>query len=212
MFFYQLLLDGGAVMWLIAIAAVIASVVFVLKTFQFHREEINAHELINGLENVLKRDGFVEAISLCDNTPGPVARVVGAAILAYQRGDKDLQQAVDAASLEEVPRLERYVGLIGTVGYIAPLLGFFGTILGMMKAFQTIHQTQSVYLSAAQLSGSVHMALITTAAGLAVAIPCYVAYNYLASRINTLALDIELASTEILGFFERRRGEKGEKV
>ena len=160
----------------------------------------------------MKRDGYVEAISLCDNTPGPVARVVGAAILAFQRGDMDLQQAVDAASLEEVPRLERYVGLIGTVGYIAPLLGFFGTILGMMKAFQTIHQTQSVYLSAEQLSGSVHMALITTAAGLAVAIPCYVAYNYLASRINTLTLDIELASTEILGFFERRRGEKkGEK-
>ena len=70
-------------MWIIAIAAVIASVVFVIKTFQFHREEINAHELINGLENVLKRDGFVEAISLCDNTPGPVARVVGAAILAF---------------------------------------------------------------------------------------------------------------------------------
>lgn len=209
MFFYQLLLDGGAVMWLIVIAALIASAVFVIKTFQFHREEINAHELINGLENVLKRDGFVEAISLCDNTPGPVARVVGSAILAFQRGDKDLQQAVDAACLEEVPRLERYVGLIGTVGYIAPLLGFFGTILGMMEAFQTIHQTQSVYLSAGQLSGAVHKALITTAAGLAVAIPCYVAYNYLTSRIHTLALDIELASTEMLGFFERRRGEKG---
>ena len=106
MFFYQLLLDGGAVMWLIAIAALIATAVFVIKAFQFHREEINAHELINGLENVLKRDGFVEAISLCDNTPGPVARVVGAAILAFQRGDKDIQQAVDASCLEEVPRLE----------------------------------------------------------------------------------------------------------
>ena len=199
MFFYQLLVDGGPVMWLIAVAAV-----FLVKTFQFHREEINVRELVNGLENVLRRDGFVEAISLCDNTPGPAARVVGAAILAFQRGDKDLQQAVDAACLEELPKLERHVGLIGTMGYITPLLGFFGTILGMMDAFQTIHQTQSVYLSAAQLSGAVNMALITTAAGLAVAIPCYVAYNFLVSRVNTITLDIELASTELLGFFERR--------
>ena len=211
MFFYQLLVDGGAVMWLIAVAAVLATAVFLVKTFQFHREEINVRELVNGLENVLRRDGFVEAISLCDNTPGPAARVVGAAILAFQRGDKDLQQAVDAACLEELPKLERHVGLIGTMGYITPLLGFFGTILGMMEAFQTIHQTQSVYLSAAQLSGAVNMALITTAAGLAVAIPCYVAYNFLVSRVNTITLDIELASTELLGFFERRAAKQEEK-
>ncbi len=211
MFFYQLLVDGGAVMWLIAGAAVLATAVFLVKTFQFHREEINVRELVNGLENVLRRDGFVEAISLCDNTPGPAARVVGAAILAFQRGDKDLQQAVDAACLEELPKLERHVGLIGTMGYITPLLGFFGTILGMMEAFQTIHQTQSVYLSAAQLSGAVNMALITTAAGLAVAIPCYVAYNFLVSRVNTITLDIELASTELLGFFERRAAKQEEK-
>lgn len=211
MFFYQLMVEGGAVMWLIALAAVIAAAVFLVKAFQFHREEINVRELITGLENVLRRDGFVEAISLCDNTPGPAARVVGAAILAFQRGDKDLQQAVDAACLEEIPKLERHVGLIGTMGYISPLLGFFGTILGMMQAFQTIHLTQSVYLSAAQLAGSVNMALITTAAGLAVAIPCYVAYNFLVSRVNTITLDIELASTELLGFFERREAEREEK-
>jgi len=211
MFFYQLMMDGGAVMWLIAAAAVLAAAVFLVKAFQFHREEINVRELITGLENVLRRDGFVEAISLCDNTPGPAARVVGAAILAFQRGDKDLQQAVDAACLEELPKLERHVGLLGTVGYIAPLLGFFGTILGMMDAFQTIHQTQSVYLSAAQLAGSVNMALITTAAGLAVAIPCYVAYNFLVSRVNSITQDIELASTELLGFFERRSAEREAK-
>ena len=211
MFFYQLMMDGGAVMWLIAAAAVLAAAVFLVKAFQFHREEINVRELITGLENVLRRDGFVEAISLCDNTPGPAARVVGAAILAFQRGDKDLQQAVDAACLEELPKLERHVGLLGTGGYIAPLLGFFGTILGMMDAFQTIHQTQSVYLSAAQLAGSVNMALITTAAGLAVAIPCYVAYNFLVSRVNSITQDIELASTELLGFFERRSAEREAK-
>lgn len=205
MLFFQMLSDGGPVMFLILFCSVIGLFVFLMKTFQFHREEINVGELIRGLVNVLKRDGFVEAISLCDNTPGPVARVVGAAILACERGDEDLRKAVDDACLEELPKLERHLTTLSTIGYISPLLGLFGTVLGMMQAFQTIHDTQSVYLSAAQLSGSVNMALITTAGGLAVAIPCYVGYNYLVSRVNAITLDMEKAASEILSFFERRR-------
>lgn len=205
MLFSQLMKDGGPIMWLILACSVIAVFVFLLKTFQFHREEINVRELLKGLFNVLKRDGFVEAISLCDNTPGPVARMLGAAILAYERGDDDIRQAVDDACLEELPKLERHMSTLGTVAYIAPLLGFLGTVLGMMQTFQTIRDTQSVYLSASQLSGSISMALITTAAGLAVAIPSYVAYNYLISRINAITLDMEKAASEIIGFFERRR-------
>ena len=170
MLFMKMMSDGGPVMWLILFASIAAMFIFLEKWFQFHREQINVGELITGLFNVLRRDGYVEAITLCDNTPGPVARVVGALILAFERGDEDLRQAVDDACLEELPKLERHIGTIGTIGYIVPLLGFFGTVLGMMKAFQTIHATESVYLSAAQLSGAINMALITTAFGLALAI------------------------------------------
>ena len=205
MLFYDLMTDGGPVMWLILVCSLIAVFVFLAKTFQFHREEINVRELVKGLVNVLKRDGYVEAISLCDTTPGPVARVLGAAILAWERGDEDIRQAVDDACLEELPKLERHIGALGTIGFIAPLLGLLGTVLGMMQTFQTIHDTSSVYLSAAQLSGSINMALITTAAGLAVAIPSYVAYNYLVSRVNSITLDMEKAASEIISFFERRR-------
>ena len=106
MFFYQLMMDGGAAMWLIAAAAVLAAAVFLVKAFQFHREEINVSELVKGLKNVLKRDGLIEAISLCDNTSGPVAKVVGAAILAFERGDEDLRQAADEAYLQELPKLD----------------------------------------------------------------------------------------------------------
>ena len=98
-------------------------------------------------------------------------------------------------------KLERHLNILETVGFIAPLLGLLGTVLGMMRTFQTIHATQSVYLNATELSGSINMALITTAAGLTVAIPCYVAYNYLLSRVNTIALDMEKAESTILNFF-----------
>ncbi len=208
MLFRQIMADGGPVMWVIFVVSLLAMWVFVTKWFQFHREQIDTRELMKGLTNLLKRDGIVEAVTLCDNTPGPAARVVSAAILAYERGETDFQRAVQEGNLEEVPRLERYLTVLGTIGYLAPLLGLLGTVLGIMEAFQVIHDIDSVYLSASQLSGAINMALITTAAGLAVAIPCYAGYNYLLCRLNDILLDMEKASLEIVNFLEHRVAEK----
>ncbi|MCP3967367.1 MAG: MotA/TolQ/ExbB proton channel family protein [Lentisphaerae bacterium] len=206
MLFFKLMKDGGPVMWIILGCSFVAMFVFIEKWFQFHREQINVKELVKGLTNVLKRDGFIEAISLCDNTPGPAARLLAASILAYERGSDDLRQAIEDANLVEIPRLERHLNLLATVGYVAPLLGLLGTVLGMMEAFQTIH-AKTVYLSVAELSGSISMALITTAGGLCVAIPCYVGFNYLIARLNSITLDMEKASSEIINFFEHHKPE-----
>ncbi|MBR2509137.1 MAG: MotA/TolQ/ExbB proton channel family protein [Lentisphaeria bacterium] len=207
--FLQLMHDGGPVLWIIGICSLIAMFIFFKKTFQFHREEVNVRELVRGLENVLRRNGFVEAISLCDNTPGPAARVLSAAILAYERRDEDLNQAIDDACLEELPKLEKNIDILGTIGFISPLLGLLGTVLGMMETFQTVNVTSSMALSSTELAGTIRMALITTAGGLAVAIPCYVAYNYLISRVNAITLDMEKAASEIIYFFNQK--DKNEK-
>ena len=206
MLYTQLIDDGGPIMWVILAGSLIAVFVFLKKVFQFHREEINVRELLRGLFNVLKRDGFVEAITLCDNMPGPAARLLGAAILAYERGDEDIRQAIDDAALEEMPKLERHINLLGTIGFVMPLIGFLGTVLGMMRAFQVAANAEA--LSAERISEAVNMALITTASALVVAIPCYIAYNYLVARVNSITLDMEKASLEIMNFFERREAEK----
>lgn len=207
MLFMKMMSDGGPVMWLILFASVIAMFIFFEKWFQFHREQINVGELIQGIFNVLRRDGYVEAITLCDNTPGPVAAVLNAAILARQRGDRKLDNAIESACLDEVARLERHLNILGTVGYIAPLLGLLGTVLGLMEAFQAVHATASVYLSVTELASAVNQALITTASGLAVAIFCSAAYNYLHARLDAMTLDIEKAASEVAAFFERHEQE-----
>ena len=143
----------------------------------------------------------MEAISWCDNTPGPAARVLSSAILAYERKDEDLKQAIDDACLEEMPKLEKNIDILSTIGFISPLLGLLGTVLGMMETFETVNVTSSMALSSTELAGTIRMALITTAGGLAVAIPCYVAYNYLVSRVNSITLDMEKAASEIVYFF-----------
>ena len=205
--FLELMRDGGPSMWVILFCSVVALFIFLKKVFQFHREEINVGELLRGLFNVLRRDGFVEALTLCDHTPGPAARLLAAAIRAYERGDDDIRKAVDDAALEEIPKLERHINLLSTLGFVLPLIGFLGTVLGMMKVFQ-VAQTNEAF-SATDIAGAVNMALISTAAALAVAIPCYLAYNYLIARVNLITLDMEKASLEMLGFIERRRREGG---
>ena len=201
MFLLRLIRDGGPVMWIILFCSIVSLFVFLMKVFQFHREEINVRELLRGLFNVLKREGLVEAITLCDHTPGPAAKLLGAAIIAYQRGDEDIRAAVDEAALEEIPKLERHLNILATLGFVLPLIGLFGTVVGMIKAFEAVR----VSLSSTAIAGAVTMALISTAAALAVAIPCYIGYNYLLSRVNTITLEMEKAALEITAFFERRR-------
>ena len=206
----KLMEDGGPIMWVILFCSVVALFIFLKKVFQFHREEINIGEVLRGLFNVLRRDGFVEALTLCDHTPGPAARLLAAAIRAYERGDEDIRKAVDDAALEEIPKLERHINLLGTLGFVLPLIGFLGTVLGMMQVFDAAQGSES--FTATDIAGAGKVALRAPASALAVAIPCYLAYNYLVARVDSITLDMEKASLEMLGFMERRRRESKAKT
>lgn len=204
MLFWELMKNGGPVMWLILLCSVIAVFIFIEKLFYLHRVQINVGDLVRGLINVLKRNSIVEAISLCDDTPGPAAHVLRASILAYEEGEEDLRQAIDDAALGEIPRLEARMKILATIGYITPLLGLLGTVLGMINVFNTI-TSKGAMVNASDLANGIGMALITTASGLCVAIPCFMAYNYLVSRIESITLDMEKASSEIIYFFKRNK-------
>ncbi len=192
-----LLQNGGAVIWLILIAAATALVVFIERALFCHRSQINSAEFLNGVRNVLKRDNVVEAISICDATPGPVAHLVKAAILNRDKGRERVREAVEEAGLLEVPRLEEKLNLLATIAQIAPLLGLFGTIIGFIDVFQQVDQA-GLYAHMGQLSHGIWKALICAAGGIGIAIPAHAGYNYLVSRVNKIVLDMERAATEIV--------------
>jgi biopolymer transport protein ExbB len=196
-FMPTLLTNGGPVIWLILFAAAIALAVFIERVLYCHRSQINSAEFLNGVRTVLKRDNVVEAISICDATPGPVARIVKTAILNRDRGRDRVREAVEEAGLTEVPRLEEHLNLLATIAQIAPLLGLLGTIIGFMDIFSRM-QEAGLYAHMEQLSHGIWQALICAAAGIAVAIPVHAAYNYLVSRINKIVLDMERAAAEIV--------------
>jgi biopolymer transport protein ExbB len=191
------LTHGGPVLWLLLIASGVGIVTFIERALYIHRARINSTEFLNGVRNVLKRDNVVEALSICEATPGPVARLVKVAILNRDAGRERVQEALEEAGLLEVPRLEAKLNLLATIAQIAPLLGLLGTTLGFMQIFGQIEQA-GLYAQISQLSQGVWQALTCTAAGLGVAIPTYAGYNFLVSRVNEVVLDMERAATEIV--------------
>jgi biopolymer transport protein ExbB len=188
---------GGPMIWLIVAASAVALVVFIERVVHFHRAQINSMEFLNGVRNVLKRDNVVEALSICDATPGPVARLVKVAILSRERGREGVREALEEAGLVEVPPLEDKLNLLATIAQITPLMGLLGTVLGFIRIFSRL-EAQGTLAHLEALSGGVWEALICTAAGLAVAIPAYAAYNYLVSRVNAIVLDMERSAAEIV--------------
>jgi len=154
---------GGPVIWLILIAGAAAFVVFVERALFCHRSQINSAEFLNGVRNVLKRNNVVEAISICDATPGPVARIVKTAILNRDKGRERVREAIEEAGLTEVPQLEERLNMLATIAQIAPLLGLLGTILGFINIFGQISHSDS-YANIRELSGGIWEALICAAA------------------------------------------------
>jgi biopolymer transport protein ExbB len=192
-----LLSKGGPMIYLILGASAVALAVFVERVLHFHRAQINSMEFLNGVRNVLKRDNVVEALSICDATPGPVARLVKTAILNRERGREGVRESLEEAGLVEVPPLEDKLNLLATVAQIAPLMGLLGTVLGFIRIFSEL-QTSGTFANMEALSRGIWEGLLCTATGLAVAIPCYAAYNYLVSRVNAIVLDMEKAASEIV--------------
>ncbi|MBK7998268.1 MAG: MotA/TolQ/ExbB proton channel family protein [Verrucomicrobia bacterium] len=200
--------QGGPMIWVILLASAVGVVVFIERVLHFHRAQINSVEFLNGVRNVLRRENVVEAISICDATPGPVARLVKVAILNRDKGRDGVRESLEEAGLVEVPPLEDKLNLLATIAQIAPLMGLLGTVLGFIQIFSAL-QTKTTIPTMQDLSGGVWQALICTAAGLAVSIPAYAAYNYLVSRVNAIVLDMEKAATEITNILADSNGRKG---
>jgi biopolymer transport protein ExbB len=192
-----LLSHGGPVLWLLLVISAVGVAVFIERFLYCHRAQINSPEFLNGVRTVLKRNNVVEAISICDATPGPVARLVKVAILNRDQDRERVREALEEAGAVEVPRLEEKLSLLATIAQISPLIGLLGTVLGFIQTFGGM-QEAGLNAHVSQLSTGIWQALICAAAGLAVAIPAHAAYNYLVSRINSIVLDMERAASEIV--------------
>jgi biopolymer transport protein ExbB len=204
---WDMIQKGGPVMYLIMILSVIAFGIVLERIYNFNRARIDSQKFMDEIVKHLKRNKIIEAIEMCNQTPGPIAHIIKAGILKHDRSKPEIREAIDEAAGLEIPRLEKHLPIIATIAHITPLLGLLGTVSGMIKAFQII-QSKAVTMTPVNpgdLSGGIWEALLATLAGLAVAIPTYVAYNYLVNQVDNLVYDMERSATDLVNLLSSRR-------
>lgn len=194
---WELLRQGGPMVWVLLLVSAFGVTAFLERLLYYHRAQINASEFMAGVRTVLKNDNVVEAIAICDATPGPVARMAKLGILNREQTHERLKELLDDHSRAEVPRLEKRLNMLGTIAQIAPLLGLLGTVLGFIQIFQGVW-LKGNWVLANDLAGGIWQGLVCMALGLAIAIPCTIAFNYLVGRKDDIALDIEKSNAELL--------------
>lgn len=195
---------GGPMLWVILACGVVGLVVFVERSLHLHRARIKAEDFVAGIMNIVKRGNIEESLTICRETPGPVARVVMTAILNRREGRDELRRAVEDAALSEISRMERRLVAVSTVAQIAPLLGLLGTVLAFIE-FLLAMQADLPLVQTADVMRAMLRALTSTAAGLCVAVPAYVGFNLLVVKIDRIVLDMNRAGSEMMAFLGARQ-------
>lgn len=196
---FSLFAQGGPMLWVLLVMAAFSLVLFLERTLFLHRGQIRSKPFVDGVKNTLDRRRLVEAITLCEQTPGPVAAVVKAALRNAGRDPEALRHAVQEAAIVEVPALERRLGSLAAVAQVAPLVGLLGTVLGLMTTFQAFMKGGQ-YATAHALAGGMWQALIAVAGSLLLAIPTHLAYHFLSGRVRAVVRDVEWAANEIMQY------------
>ncbi len=206
-FLVNIIFQGGILMWPIMMCSVVGLAITVERFFALRRADIDTREFMDIMRQVLRQNRIREAIEICDETEAPVARIMKSGILKHDRSKDDIREAIEDAGRFEIPRLERYLSALATCANIAPLLGLLGTVSGMIKAFAQIQNLRG-QVNPSDLAEGISNALVTTAAGLTVAIPMLVVYNYFVTRVDNMVIEMELSSSELIELLTRHHGER----
>ena len=188
--------NGGIFMWPLLFMFFFGIAVALERFWTLSKAHINSKEFIAELQEALKQRGPEGAAEVCSNTPGPVASVLHAGLLRLDRGIEHVEKAIEESGAVEMAFLEKGLVWLSTVANVSPLVGFLGTVAGMIQAFEDIAKAGDVDPSI--VAGGISVALITTASGLVVAIPIQTAYNYFLSKIDKIIIDLQESSNQFV--------------
>lgn len=215
---YQLLTlfaDGGFMMYFLVLCSLLALGVILAKAWTLWNAHRHTRAVLERVGELARRGDLQEAMRVAAETPGPVAAILLAGLrrIAEGRTGADMEQAISTTGSIELGFLERGLVVLATVSNVAPLMGFLGTVIGMIIAFGAIEVAGQV--EPGLVAGGIKVALITTAAGLTIAIPVNIAYNFFVSRVDRLILDMEEGTQEVLSLawdLERRGAGAGARA
>lgn len=204
----ELFNKGGGMMWPILILLVIGIAISLERLWTLSRASINTRQFLRTIKNALNEGGVNAAADVCANTRGPVASIFHAGLLRVDRGIEHVEKAIMNAGTIEMAFLEKGLVWLSTIVSIAPMLGFLGTVWGMIKAFDAIEKANDI--SPSIVAGGISVALLTTLLGLIVAIITQIFNNFFVSRVDKLIVDMEESSVDFVDtLIEMERDKKG---
>jgi biopolymer transport protein ExbB len=195
------IIKGGVMMLPLVLCSVLALGIVLERLWSLRRKRVLRYNLLPRLEELLREQKIPEATTLCKRHQSVLTRILLVVLLNHDRPKTEIKEMIEENSRQEVPGLERYLTALGTIANIAPFLGLLGTVVGLLKIFEAIAQQGST--NAALISDGIYNALITTVAGLCVAIPTLVAYNHLMRKAEELILEVERVALRLLNILKR---------
>ncbi|MGH7476844.1 MAG: MotA/TolQ/ExbB proton channel family protein [Longimicrobiales bacterium] len=205
----QLFADGGIMMYPLVLASLVALGVIIAKGYTLWVAHRRSRELLDQTQKLVDQGRVEDALRLAQDTPGPVAAILESGLRRlYEEAHtgRDVEKAVKTTGSIELGFLERGLVLLATIANVAPLMGFLGTVAGMISAFGAIEIAGQV--EASLVAGGIKIALITTATGLLIAVPVNVAYNFFVSRIDKLIVEMEEGTAAVLNLMWAREGRR----
>jgi biopolymer transport protein ExbB len=198
---------GGFMMYFLATAFLVGMIVIVWKLVDLTTKAARTRRTLRTVDGLVAEGRIADAIEAAETSNTPAGRILSEGLRRHEEGTERVVKAIENAGMIEMAKLEKGLVVLATVSTVGPLLGFLGTVIGMIQAFQAIELAGEV--EATTVAGGIKVALITTAAGLAIAIPVSIMHNYFVAKIDRLVIDMEESAQRTIDHLhdmEVRRG------
>jgi len=188
--------DMGFMRWPLLLCVLVGIVVIIWKFFDLFTKSSRTKKILGEVDGLLEDHRIDEALEATRNSDAPAAKILYAGLDRHEEGTERVMKAIENQGLIELSKLEKGLVVLATLTNVAPLFGFLGTVIGMIIAFQSIEAAGEV--EATLVAGGIKVALLTTAAGLVIAIPVSVSHNYFVARIDSLVIDMEESAQKMI--------------
>lgn len=192
---------GGVLIYPLTVLAAWGIVIIGIKWNALRRERIIMPEAVEKLEELVVSGNIPEATAYCKKHPSPMTRILLAAIINYEKDEAQLKESVEEAGRQELPHIQSHLATLSTIASVSPLLGLFGTVLGMISVFSVLSQQANI--EASMLAGGISEALVTTACGMAIAMPTLAFYNHFTSKVQNLIIEIEKTALHMVAVLKQ---------
>lgn len=189
---------GNLILLVIALCSILGFAVFIERILFLNKASADTETLLMRIRKEVEDGNLVEALKVCGTTGGSIANILKAGLSRASKDKEQIESALEISGMVEIAALERNAKTLSVIAHIAPLIGLLGTVIGFIQAFSEMKMSGLMDISANQIGEAMEYSLVTTAAGLVVAIPAVIGYNYLVSRVEEFVLEMQTTSNELV--------------